>query len=65
MAPGIHLLRTRQTIGACPDCEKETKRRKGMEWSAFGRQHNVMKSNLPSSLRRKGKGENNAWYNME
>ena len=42
-----------QKISARPDYEKEIKRRMGMGWSAFGRQYNVMKSNLPLSPRRK------------
>ena len=33
--------------------KKETKTRIRIGWSAFGRQHNVMKSNLPLSLKRK------------
>ena len=43
----------RQKIGTVPDHEKELKRRIGMGWSAFGRQHNVMKSYFPLSLKRK------------
>ena len=35
-----------QKIGACIDHEKEIKRRIGMGWSSFGRQHNIMKNNL-------------------
>ena len=31
---------------------KGSQKKKGMGWSAFGRQHNVMKSNLPLSLMR-------------
>ena len=41
-----------QKIGACRDYEKEINRI-GMGWSAFVRQHNVMKSNLPLLLNRK------------
>ena len=41
-------------IGACPDYEKQIKKtRIGMEWSAFGTQHSVMKSNFALSLKRK------------
>ena len=44
----------RQKIGANPDLEKKIiKRRIGMEWSAVGRLHNVMKSNFPPSLKEK------------
>ena len=46
----IYLI---QEIGGCPDHEKKIKRRIGIEWSVFGRQHSVMKSNLPPSLKRK------------
>ena len=42
-----------QKIGACPDHEKEIKRRIGMGWNDFGKQHNVIKSNLPPSLKKK------------
>ena len=33
--------------------KKEIKKIVGMRWSAFGRQHNVMKINIPLSIRRK------------
>ena len=33
--------------------KKEIKKIVGMRWSAFGRQHNVMKINIPLSMRRK------------
>ena len=32
---------------------KEIKRRIVIEWNAFGRQHNVMKGNIPLLLKRK------------
>ena len=42
-----------QNIGACPNYGTEIKRRIALEWSAFGRKHNVMKTNIPLSLERK------------
>ena len=38
-------------MGASPDHEKEIKRWTRVEWSAFGRHQNVMKSNLPLLLK--------------
>ena len=42
-----------QKIGANPDHVKEIKIRTEMGWNALGRSHNVMKSNIPLSLKRK------------
>ena len=43
-----------QKIGAFPDHEKEIKKnRNGIEWNAFDREDNIMKSYLPLSLKRK------------
>ena len=42
-----------QTVQTTPGHDYEIKRRIGMGWSAFGKQSNIMKSNLPISLKRK------------
>ena len=39
-----------QKIRACPDHEKEIKRRIGIGWSDFGKL-NIMKSNIPLALK--------------
>ncbi len=41
-----------QTVSANPAHDKEIKRRTGEEWSAFGKQGDIMISNLPRSLKR-------------